>query len=375
MLARNISCPIAHSHLLVRMALVLMAVCVASGTARAERVVDLFEYSVVVDSQSQTDLRQAVSDGFAEVLVRASGQAEILTKPNVLSELRRADGYKLSHRYDKATIDTVNSNGTTTSKQAWRLVVKYSGPMVQNLLRQLQLPIWPPRRPNTLLWLVVDRGAEGRQFVSATQLPELLQAVNASAVRRGLPVDFPLLDLEDQVALPADRVWRLDEEQIVAASQRYNPDSILVGRLTQSSQSDWRSAWTLIHKNRTEVFDNRNSDANSLIAGVMDQVANFYVSQYAIAPGSGGSVIVDVGGVDSFAKYVDVLKYLQDLAIVRDVSLIEVNGDHMYLNIYTEGERKLFEDTLALGNKLKIDTSPVSGGVNPEINMLRLYVN
>lgn len=353
------------------LAAILMMVSAASWS---ERLVDLYEYSVVVESQKQSELRQAIRGGLAEVLVRAVGQANILDDASVMSELRKAEDYYLSYAYEDAVAPDSDDGAVPNNGPAWRLVIKYSGSKVQNLLRDLQLPFWPPRRPNTLVWLVVDQGSAGRQFASPAQMPDILQAVNSSASRRGLPLDFPLLDLEDQVALPPDRLWSLDERQIWSASVRYNPDSVLVGRLTQTSSGEWQSAWTLFHKDQNEVFDSRNPEVETVIATILDQVADYYFSQYGVAPGSGGNIVVDVGGVDGFAEYVDVLNYVESLAIVREVDLIEVYKDRLLLNVYTAGQRKLFEDTLSLGDKLKVDTS-LTTDLNPNIDVLRLYLN
>ena len=348
----------------LRTVLWVVALLLLSGASRAEQLVDLYRYKTLVASRDQKELNRAINDGFAEVLVRAAGQAQVLQDPNVVRELRRARSLVVQYVYE-STSETI-APGDGPPVPATRLVITYSAQEIDKLLRNLQLPFWPPNRPNMLVWIVVDEGASGRRFANEQSFKEVVDAVRIHTERRGIPLSWPLLDLEDQVALSADSAWRLDEGKIKAASERYHPDSILVGRLKQSGSGEWQSDWQLLHKDRDQVMDSRASEVNNVVATVMDRVADYFFSQYGIVRGAAPAEVISlaISGIDRFEQYMAALKYLEGMAIVRRADLIAVNGNRMQVQVYTEGDMKLFQDALALEKKLVPDTAVVSPGID-----------
>ena len=108
------------------------------------------------------------------------------------------------------------------------------------------MPVWGPERPLTLVWIAVDDGVGGRALLGANeaaqfgtpttpQRAELLTTVRADVVaaadERGLPIAWPLLDLEDLNAVTFTDVWGGFDDRIVAASTRYRADAVLIGRV------------------------------------------------------------------------------------------------------------------------------------------------
>lgn len=341
-----------------------IALLVMSGTSSAEQLVDLYQYRTLVASRNERELNRAINDGFAEVLVRAAGQPQILQDPAVVRQLRRARSLVVQYAYDSTT-ETLTVGDTPPVPATW-LVITYSAQEIDKLLRNLQLPFWPPNRPNMLVWIVIDDGLNGRRYATEQNFKEVLEAIRSHTERRGIPLTIPLLDLEDQVALSADSLWRLDEAKIMAASERYHPDSVLVGRLKQSAGGEWQSDWQLMHKARDQVFDSRDPDLRAMIGGVIDHVANYFFSQYGIVRGAAPAEVIalSIGGIERFEQYTAALKYLEGMAIVRRADLIAINGDRMEVQVHTEGDLKLFQDALALDNKLVPDTAVLSTGTD-----------
>lgn len=319
--------------------------------AFAQQRVDLYQADMLVPDQSQRERNQAMVDALAEVIVRASGQPRVLENEQIIDALGGASDYVVEWRYENS--DEVLEVGGR-ERPAWRVVMRFSGNAVERLLRDARLPIWPANRPGMLVWLMVDSVQGGRIRVSPSSSPEVLEYAQDSAKRRGIPLIKPLMDLEDQVALSAGTLWSLDQEAIREASERYNPDSILVGRLTETSGGRWRAGWLLMHRDRTEVFDSAGRELEDVVAGGVDQVANHFFQLYGILPSEGSSeaLVFQVDGVEDFASYTAVMNYLQGLGVVRRHDLAGVRGGSMLIYLYLDGDVSLLRDALALDERL-----------------------
>lgn len=355
------------------LALRVLIVCLLCSPAFAQQRVDLYQADMLVADQSQRERNQATVDGLAEVVVRASGQPLVLQNPELMKAFDRASDFLVEWRYE-STDETLTIDGR--EQPARRLVLRYSGNAIEKLLRDLRLPIWPANRPSMLVWLIVD-DKDGRTRVSSSAADsaaaDVLQHTEASAKRRGIPIIKPLMDLEDQVALSADALWSMDQQAIRRASERYNADGILVGRLTETSRGEWRAGWLLLHQGRSEVFDGGGVELADVVAEGIDQIANHFSQLYGITPSDGSSeaMAFQMDGISDFASYMQVMDYLQSLAVVRRYDLVAVRGDSMLLYIYLEGDIDRLRGALSLDGRLvsqpdlSMATTPLGDPGNP----------
>jgi hypothetical protein len=334
-----------------------------SGLPAFAQQVDLYRADMLVVDQSQRERTQAAVDGLAEVVVRASGQPQVLEYPRVIDALKDASNYLVEWRYEN-TGETLEVNGEQVP--AWRLVLRYSGNTIEKLLRDLRLPIWPANRPSMLVWLMVD-SLEGRSRVSSFSQPEVLESTQVSAKRRGIPLIKPLMDLEDQVALSNDALWSLDQDAISQASERYAADSVLVGRLTETSRGEWRAGWLLMHRGRNTVVDSTGMEVSDVVAAGIDQVANHFFQLYGITPNAVDSeaLLLQVDGVEDFASYTRFMTYLQRLAVIRRYDLVAVRGNSVLLYVYLQGDLALLRGALALDEQMVPFADLTAGGLPP----------
>ncbi len=310
----------------------------AVGVVQADPVANLYQSQTLVQSQSDRERNNATIDGLAEVFVRASGQKHILENPAVIQTLTSsASRYVAGYRYDP-TDETLMVEDREVPAQ--RLVLDFAGEAIQRFLRNNQLPLWPANRPTSVLWIVVD-SAQGRTLVDAGNFPEAIVAARDSARRRGLPnLTFPLLDLEDRAALSTSQLWRGDVDAIKKASERYQSDSIVVGRLNQTSQEQWRASWTLYYEGRSFVFDSIGTEINDVVAEGMDNIAEQFAQRYSVIldGGAGNLVAIQVDDVGDFAGYATMMKYLENLAVIRRTDLVGVSGNSVRMNLTVEGD-------------------------------------
>src|SRR5690606_22276740 len=110
------------------------------------------------------------------------------------------------------------------------------------------------------------------------------QMLHEEAKRRGVPLILPLQDLEDRLALSARDLWSMDERAVRRASERYQADSVLVGRYSSTSSGIWRSHWQLYHTLGHPVFDLEASSLDDLLTSAVNRVADHFAGLYAITP-------------------------------------------------------------------------------------------
>ncbi len=336
--------------------------------------IDLYEYHSLVATQTRPERNQATADGLAEIMIRASGQAGVLKNAGVKSALRNPSRYLLEYRY-LSTDKTIEVDNKTVP--AYQLILKFSDSSIEKLLRDQQLPIWPANRPSVMVWLVVDEG-KTKRIISEQYLPEGIEAIEASGAQRGLPVITPQGDLDDLVVTSAKNIWRLDERSIRRASERYDPDSILVGRLTKTSQSRWRGSWLLINEARSKTFDGTGSDLSSVIAEGIGDSADYFFQLYGYEPTGGDlkSYLFSIDGISDFGGYANAMKYLESIAVVRGVDVVAVNNENILLRVATEVNLNALEQAIALDGRLdkgyqqsmSLNGSTLTHGVGLESN-------
>ena len=309
-----------------------------------------YEAEVPVPSQSATDREQAARVGMAEVLVRLSGNEFAIENEEVTHALRKGIGYVEQFTYTRNTVETEIADGMLE-----RLHLSYSKNALERLLRQANLPIWPTARPSTLIWLVVDDPDLGKQFIANATDIGVTDSLISAATQRGLPLRFPLVDLEDQSTLMPEDVWNLDESAILNASERYSADVILVGRVSQTSRGDFWATWQYFHRGETRVYDSRSATVTELGVAALGPLADYLANKYAIQTGEAEAplVVLQVEGIGSFGQYRQTLNYLESLALTNSVMLAAVRGDTLLLFVESETGIDKFVSTLALEGRLK----------------------
>lgn len=341
---------------------VLFLIGYAFTPVSAVQVVDLYQAETLVFSQSPAERRQAATDGLAEVILRVSGIPDALQHPQVVGALKRAETYVYEFYYNSTDETLADENQQPVPAE--KIILKFSAQAIDKLLRQAQLPIWPANRHSLTVWMVEDSVRNGLHLVSETDSPLGVSALKHSGVRRGLPLINPLLDLQDQMALPAKAAWQFNEAVIREASARYGADGILVGRYSQTSRGQWRATWLLLREQGSEIFDSEGFELDGVIARGLDKVANYLAGIYSIVPRGEltDSVIMKIEGVGQFGDYAQLVDYIEGLAVVRRVHILSVDQQSVMLQLFTEGDFALLTSALNLDKKLQ----PVASiGVGP----------
>jgi hypothetical protein len=310
-----------------------MALLLVAGPLRADRVDGLYEAEGVFED----DRAAGFEDALAQVLVRVTGRRDIAGRDEARAVLENAQSYAQQFR----------------QPAPGRLWVAFDGAALERDLAQLGVPVWGADRPATLLWVAVDAGG-GSRFVLSSGAESgvetrLRDALRAAAVRRGIPVMFPLMDAEDRSRASFAEVWGGFEDSILAASARYGADAVLVGRMNASDPGFVR--WTLLDESGSQRWSGGLEES-------IDRVADVFAARFAVVSSGGASVVnLAVSGVASVEDYARVLRFLERLTAVESCTVERVEGEEVLFRLALRGDAAALEEAIGLGRLLSREPS------------------
>ena len=226
-----------------RILLLLVSCLLLTVPGQAETLADLYSADVDGSLPRERQIEQALD----QVLVKLSGRPAVVQLPEVAVMKDNAP----------LLIRTVETEGTRTQ-------ISFEPQSVSRLMQSLGLPLLPEPRPEVLVWLGQE-GSDAVVFVEPGTEP--YQMLAEGAMQRGLPLQVPLLDLEDQLALSTDQLASGAQEVIQHAASRYQPDAVLVG-IRRGEQV----AWTLWYHGQR--YDERSGTDRQALQQLIGRVAD-----------------------------------------------------------------------------------------------------
>lgn len=177
---------------------------------------------VQVDNQSQSTQQQASRAALKQVLVKMSGTTTITDNAGVRAAIRSPGQYLRSYRYDE-------------KEGKLYYVAEFDQQALLSLLRREALPVWGNRRPETLVWLAVEKQDGQRAIVDEAQASPVSDAIRETAQSRGIRVSLPLMDLTDTQAISIYDIWGRFPQRLSQASSRYGVDYVIGARLYRNT--------------------------------------------------------------------------------------------------------------------------------------------
>lgn len=306
--------------------LMALAGVFAVTAASAAEVASLYTAQVPIDNTKPDPRAHAYDTALAQVLLRVSG-AGIVNDVVLFDTLfPEPDAYVVQFR--QGAEDT--------------LFVSFDGDAIEQVLRRAGQPVWGGDRPLTLVWLAVDWGQGNRDIIGAAddqENPDASRSINSDhrlrermleiAELRGLPIVFPLLDSEDRVAVSFSDIWGGFDERVIAASQRYEVNSILIGRVRADGRAQNR--WSY-------YFGDQQRSWSGAPEVVVAQVSDLLAAEFSI----GGDeplrrVQLNISGITTIDEYGEMQSVLADISLVEDFSVSEVSGDRISFVVDAHG--------------------------------------
>ena len=302
---------------------------------------DLYTVSVHLDPEDPDARNIAYRDGLNLVLIRVTGSED----EQHLAEL--SEIFSIPSRYVLRFRPVADDT----------LELSFDGDAIERVLHGNLKTIWGDDRPVTLVWLAVDWGQGEREIVGADHGQQsadatrsidrnrlLRERIEDTAERRGIPMLFPLLDIEDLQKISFSDIWGGFNDQLIEASRRYDASSILVGRIRPDSPQQNR--WTYYFGEEQIGWIGEPEEVAGLVA---DQLA----AKFAIP---GGSVLESyqlmVDGIDSVVAYGRVQQLIGNLAVVENFVLRSVSGQKVEFSVSIYGGIERLNKALELSGML-----------------------
>lgn len=343
----------------LRHTLLVLCCCWLALPAQAEVPPGLYEVQLPVAGQTPDDFKAAAREGLARVLTRLSGVSDWSGYPAVTALLAHSERFVAQFSYE-----TLPPPVDGTLPQApFQLELQFNPAAMDRLVRQSGLPVWPVNRPPVLVWWVLqdgttDYGSPVRR-ITREQDPAWFAAMEAAARDRGVPLQWPLNDLDDRIALEADALWQLDETAIREASARYGSTWVVAGRFARDSDGRWLGNWVLLGEGFPQLIEVQADTEATAVATLMALVADALAQRYAVVAqaDTGNSVGVVIEGVERFADHMASRRLLESLAAVAAVQPQAIDGDRVYYRLDLRGDRAALEDELALRREVELGES------------------
>ena len=304
----------------------MLILAIVATPVWAVEVTSLYTAQVPLDQEEDDPRTRAYQMALTDVLLRVSGSE--LSADAEMIELLFPDPESYVVQHSPGDDDT--------------LFISFDGEALENALRQAGQTVWGSERPLTLIWLAVDWGRGEREIISAEDPQRsrdearsidrnrlLRQRVLDIAERRGLPVAFPLLDTVDLKNISFSDIWGGFDDALVAASQRYEANSILVGRIRPTSSQ--RNRWSFYFSGEERSW----TGEPELVVGL---VADALSAEFAIS-GSAAVETIDltIAGINTVSAFGAMHNLLSELTLIEKFSIAEVEGDRIRYRVEVLG--------------------------------------
>ncbi len=306
----------------------------------------LYDARVLVADQSLANRRSGIEQAYQQVLVKVSGHTSTLQNSQLQQEQANAESMVSQIRYVRG------------EQSQLFLQVSFSASQIQALLKRAGEPIWGSSRPLTLVWLAQEVDGQQRMVMDDDLI--VRSAIQNAMEERGIPILFPANDLDDELALPVERLWGLFRQDVTLASERYPVDGYLAGRIIPSASS-WYFAGQFNYGAEVTQFSVQAESAEVLALQVADKLADTLSSRYAVtenAEQSADAYVIQVNRVTSFGDYQGMLNYLSAHIAISNIRVLSVNKDEVILSLTLATSWPQVWDVLALDKRLKETDQP-----------------
>ncbi|MDX6017914.1 MULTISPECIES: DUF2066 domain-containing protein [Shewanella] len=325
---------------------VFLSLFCATTLVQAVEVKQLDEATVAVGSRSSAEKSKGLKKALEDVILKNSGSRSALESPEIQAKLANADAL-------------VSQFGYLDTEEGLKLKANFEHRKIVDMLREAGLPVWGKQRPLTLFWLSTDINNE-RVILSDDSSAEERKAFADASMERGVPLMFPLMDLDDLMRINVNDVRGLFADTVATASTRYQADFFAMGAL-EANGSEFN--YQLVLYPKTDISQsfgqpllNRQGQAASkdeAVAEMMLSLSDYFVSRYAIADSGDGLLSkVRFTGISQMKQLVEIEAFLNQLSAVREASLSTLQGDSATFKVQLFGSEDDLKNLLRLEPRL-----------------------
>ena len=321
-----------------------------ASPAMAMRIDDLYAARIPIADQGAASRKAGIRSALATALVKITGDQNAARQPALRPILNNSGRYMLQYRYHQN--ETPSAEAAAENMQ---LSVLFDESVLNQALRDNGIAVWGKERPSVLIWLVVQNET-GRRIIGLEDETSYLDIIDRHARSRGIPLLFPLLDIEDTSGIKTGDSWSGFTEAVINASNRYRADVVLLGSIEQTRPSLWETRWTSIIQGQTIDWSAQAERAETALVEGIDALADKLARQYGNTQLHAGqeTLALVVHNIDTLDQYAKVLRYLESLNSIKDIRVKQLQGGKITFELTNLGGISAIRQAAALGDTLEL---------------------
>ena len=349
-------------------------VCLISPSLQAAKTDNIYTSEILVPDNETRTRETFLPKALTEVLIKSSGNIDIIKNPNIAETLKNAENLLLSYGYVTHSLGD-NKNGLY-------LRAEFDENAINNILTKANQKVWDKNRPKILVWLnVPDLKSkiliDNQILDQNSQHPAFFYLQNHS-FRLGLPIIIPTMDAEETKNISEDAICNFDTKALETASTRYTSDVLLIGCIKKNMiLSGMEGNWLLVlNNNNSEKFTTKGNDIESIIRNTMDNVFIALTKKTPLVKNNtvNTPVTLHISGVSGLNEYARIIKYVQALDSVTSADILTVTENKIAIKIITTGNNKALETALQNGKNLVPDGS-IQKNTEADDNLYYRWIN
>ena len=324
--------------------LLICALFLTPFACRVEAAVDLYQGEVAVADQGSAERDRALPKALEHVPRKLSGLRQFDDYPEVQPALARAPELVLSYYY-RRVLSTLPDG---SEAEELRLVARFAETAVDEMARELQLPLWQPQRRPLLAWLIVDNGLDRR--IMPVEFDYTRQSMEAVGEQRGLPLEWPSPDAEGAYAVDEQILWGGYTEDLMAAQGA----GVLIAAARREGP-EWGVRINLGYQGQHWSWRLSDLDLQAALVAGTEQAIDQIATVNTIVASDLGSwqQELTVTGLRDAGSYGRCLRYLQSMSLVDGVAVVAAQPGAVTFRLSLNALPRYLEEAFDSGSVLK----------------------
>lgn len=310
------------------------------------RLPSFYTAEVSVSSQNASERSGATVRALMQVLVRLTGNPQAASNNVVRRATSNVQALTTASSFRQ---DSEIVNGVPVYKTV--LTVTFDPDSVDALIAGAGLKYWSNVRPKPILWLAIDDG-RGARLVTGKQT-NVVKPLATRGLERGMRFLLPAGTGPEQAAVAS--IVALNAPALQVLTARYRNDAQLIGKVYRRA-AGWAADWVMTDAGAELArWSFTDADPRRVIASGVDEVANALARRDSVylETGISGLYTIDVIGVGTQSEFVRLMSYLQTMAIVRKVTVLEASPGQLRLQLDLSIGMRGFRTMVGTGGTLR----------------------
>ena len=205
------------------------------------------------------------------------------------------------------------------------LEVKFNQDKVISKFKELSIPIIGYSRPVVLFLIEIESGTESSYFVSQEAKNGLdtifIDSLDKLSKHRGLFLELPILDLEDQEVLSNSNILSSPKEYLIS---KYNFDELVDLKLINIGFNEWLFSGDIESSISSNIY---KKDIESIFEEYVESIIPIAFQDLVIDTSNVFSITIDVQGIASYEDYKISKDKLLTLIEVTDLEILSFKNN------------------------------------------------